>query len=577
MPIHNNDIARIFEKIADLLEIGDANEFRVRAYRNAARTVNDQPQSVAGMREQGKDLSDLPGIGKDLAGKIGEIIDTGTLEMLEDLEKKIPAELTDLLTLPQLGPKRVATIYKELGISSLDELREAAANQELRKLKGFGKKSEEKIREELGRHTGEEVRTKLSEAQQIVEPLLSYLKQVEGVKQIDVAGSYRRRKETVGDLDILASIKSGSPVMKYFVNYEDVEEVLSQGKTKSTVRLRGGFQVDLRVVPQIAYGAALHYFTGSKEHNVAVRQIGVKKDLKINEYGIFKGKDGSEERIAGRKEEDVFEAVGLDYISPELRENHGEIEAAKNGELPKLITLEDIRGDLHAHTKETDGRSTLEEMVEAARNLGYSFLAITEHSQAVTVAKGLDPKRLRRQIEQIDKINDREHGFRIFKGIEVDILEDGSLDLPDDVLKELDLTVCSVHSKFDLSAEKQTERVIRAMDNPYFNILGHPSGRLINERRPFEIDLEKVMEAARERGCALELNAHPDRLDLTDTHCRMAKEIGVKIVISTDSHYTEELKNMRFGIDQARRGWLEADDVLNTRRTADLLKLLKRN
>jgi DNA polymerase (family X) len=576
MPIHNSDIARIFNQVADLLEISDANPFRVRAYRNAARTIEDQPQSVAGMLDEGADLSELSGIGKDLAGKISEIVETGRLQMLDDLEQEMPGELAKLLNIAQLGPKRVATLHRELGIDTLDDLAQAAKAKKIRDLDGFGAKTEKKIREELKRHKGAQARTKFAEAEQLLTPLLDYLGDIEGVKQVAVAGSYRRRKETVGDLDILVTCAHDSPVMNRFVNYEDVSEVSAKGKTKSTVRLRGGLQVDVRVVPQVSYGAALYYFTGSKEHNVAVRKRAVDKGLKINEYGVFRETDDNEERIAGAEEEEVFKAVDLPYIAPELRENRGEIEAAQKGALPELIEREDLRGDLHAHTRATDGHASLQEMIEAARELGYSYLAITEHSQAVSVAKGFNRKRLEQQIAEIDQLSDELSGFRILKSIEVDILADGSLDLPDEVLAKLDLTVCSVHSKFNLSVEKQTERIIRAMDNPHFNILGHPTGRLINERDAYAVDMEKIMDAAKERGCFLELNAHPDRLDLNDRHCRMAKEMGVKVALSTDAHSTAGLKNIRYGINQARRGWLSKDDVLNTRRVADLLKLLKR-
>jgi DNA polymerase (family 10) len=527
------------------------------------------------MLEEGKDLDELPGIGKDLAGKIGEIVETGTLAMLKELQKVIPGELAELLALGQVGPKKAAVLHRELGVCNLKELEAAAASGKIRELKGFSEKSERKILEEIKRFTGAEKRIKLAAAEQIVRPLIEYLEGIEGVKNVEVAGSFRRRRETVGDLDILVTCESGSAVMDRFVAYEDVREVLARGETKSTVLLRSRFQVDLRVVPQGSFGAALHYFTGSKDHNVAVRTIGVKKGLKINEYGIFRGKE--EQRVGGRTEEEVFAAVGLPWIAPELRENRGEIEAAREGRLPKLIGWEDIRGDLHAHTRETDGRSTLEEMVEAARALGYGYLAITEHSRSVTVARGLDPKRLEMQIEAIDRLVDRYPDFRILKGIEVDILEDGSLDLPDHVLSKLDLRVCSIHSRFGLPAEKQTERIIRAMDNPLFNILGHPTGRLIGERDPYAVNMEKIVAAAAERGCFLELNAHPDRLDLTDFHCRMARDMGVKVAVSTDAHYTEDFKFMRFGIDQARRGWLEKDDVLNTRELDDLLALLKRS
>ncbi|HDR46657.1 MAG TPA: DNA polymerase/3'-5' exonuclease PolX [Geoalkalibacter subterraneus] len=576
MPIQNTDISHIFNHIADLLEISGANTFRVRAYRNAARTVEDQSRNIIKMLEDGEDLAELPGIGKDLAGKIAEIAETGTLGMLDELEQEVPGELSRLLEIAQLGPKRVAALYHELGIEGLEDLKKAAESEKVRDLEGFGKKTEQKILKELHRVQDSAKRTKLADAEQVVVPLCEYLEKIDGVKRVTVAGSYRRRRETVGDLDILVTCKKDSPIMERFTRYEAVTEILAQGKTKSSTRLRSGLQVDLRVVPEVSYGAALYYFTGSKAHNVAVRRIAVKKNLKMNEYGVFKDKEDDEERIAGSDEEDVFASVGLEFIPPELRENRGEIEAAQEGRLPALIERDDIRGDLHSHTHATDGRASLQEMVEAARLLGYSYLAITEHSQAVTVAKGLNRARLEKQIEEIEKLTDEYGGFRILKGIEVDILKDGSLDLPDEVLAKLDFTICSVHSHFNLSAEKQTERILRAMDNPYFNILGHPSGRLINEREAYSLTMEKIMEGAKERGIILELNAHPDRLDLNDHHCRMAKEMGIKIAINTDAHSTEGLNNMKYGIYQARRGWLSKDDVINTRKVADLLKFFKR-
>jgi DNA polymerase (family 10) len=576
MPIHNADIARIFRQVADLLEIEGGNPFRIRAYRNAARTIKDQTQSVASMLDENRDLTELPGIGDDLAGKIAEIVETGHLRILKEMEKTTPENLTDLLQISGLGPKRVAALHEKLGIDNLQDLGEAARKKKIRSLKGFGKKLEQNILKEIERRTTDGARTRLAEAEQIATPLRAYLGQVEGVKRVVVAGSFRRRRETVGDLDILATCKKGSPVMDRFTAYEDVAEVLSKGKTRSSIRLRGGLQVDLRVVPEASYGAALYYFTGSRDHNIAVRRIAAKNDLKINEYGVFRNDAEDKERIAGASEEEVFATVELPFIEPELRENRGEIEAALESSLPRLIVTDDIRGDLHAHTEATDGRSSLTEMVEAARSLGYSYLGITEHSQAVTVAGGLDRRRLEKQIEEIDRLTDRYSGFRIFKGIEVDIHEDGSLDLPDAVLKKLDFTVGAVHSRFDLSSDKQTERIIRAMDNRHFNILAHPTGRLINQREPYAVDMEKIMRAALERGCFLELNAQPDRLDLNDHHCRMAKEMGLKLAICTDAHHVGGLKNMRCGIYQARRGWLSSDDVINTRKVADLQKLLKR-
>lgn len=576
MPVPNAEIARIFNQVADLLEIGDGNPFRVRAYRRAARTVEDQSQSLAAMIADEQDLSELPGIGEDLAGKIAEIVATGSLKLLAGLEAETPGALTELLEIAQLGPKRVGSLYRELGIEDLADLEEAARDGRIRDLEGFGEILEKKMLEDLERHKQSRGRIKLAEAEQVALPLQQFLQQVEGVERVTLAGSYRRRRETVGDLDILVTCGGGSPVMERFTGYEDVAEVLARGSTKASVRLRGGLQVDLRVVPAASYGAALYYFTGSREHNVAVRRIAAARGLRINEYGVFRSADAEGEPLPGADEAEIFAAVDLPCIPPELREDRGEIEAARQGRLPELIELDEIHGDLHAHTRATDGRNSLREMVEAARGRGYSYLAITEHSRAVTVAKGFDPRRLHRQIEEIERLTDEFSGFRILKGIEVDILEDGSLDLPDEVLARLDLTVCSIHSKFGLSAEKQTERIIRAMDNPHFKILGHPTGRLIGERAPYRVDMEKIVRAAAERGCCLELNAHPDRLDLDDRHCRLAREAGVKVAISTDAHSDQGLANMRYGVFQARRGWLGKDDVLNTRKTAELLKLLQR-
>ncbi len=572
MPVLNNDVAGIFNRMADLLEIQSANPFRIRAYRNAARTVAGLPKRVSDMVEAGESLEDLPGIGKDLAGKIQEIVKTGTLPQLEDLEKQVPPELGKLMQIPGLGGKRVAALHQELGVSSVQDLKEMAQKGQIRNLEGFGKKTEQKILEEIQEARERNGRIKIFEAEEAADDLLRHFKDVKGIKDIAVAGSYRRRKETVGDLDILVSCRKDSRVMKAFMEYDEVERVISKGKTKSSVILRSGLQVDLRKVPAVSYGAALHYFTGSKAHNIAVRKIGVNKGLKINEYGVFK----DEERIAGKDEEEVYRQVDLPYIDPELREDDGEIEAAQQGNLPKLITLDDIRGDLHMHTKDTDGHNTLQEMAEAAGKRGYEYLAITEHSRRVTMAGGFDAAKLKRQINAIEKINGKLKGITVLKGIEVDILKDGTLDLPDEILKELDVVVCAVHYDRNLSKKQMTERIMKAMDNRYFNILAHPTGRLINERAPYEVDLEKVMEKAGKAGCFLEVNAHPDRLDLSDRFCRMAGKAGVKLAVSTDAHSTADLEFMRFGLDQARRGWLEAEDVINTRSLKDLRKLLKR-
>ena len=572
MPVQNSDVRDIFNKMADLLDIEGANPFRVRAYRNAARTVSGLTRNVSDMIIENEDLTTLAGIGKDLAEKIREIVETGTLSQMEAVEKRIPSGLNKLLKLETLGPKRVKILNSKLGITNLQELKVAAEQGKIRELEGFGTKTEKSILESLQHVKDKEKRIKLLEAQQQAEPLIAYLKQTGEIKNIIVAGSFRRRKETVGDLDILVTCKNGPAVMKRFAAYEDIRNVVTRGKSRSTVVLRSGLQVDLYVLTQVYYGAALHYFTGSKSHNIAVRKLGIQKGLKINEYGVFKDK----ERIAGKTEKEVYGTVGLPFIEPELRENRGEIEAALNNKLPELVALKDMRGDLHSHTKETDGHHSLEEMAQAAKEQGYEYLAVTEHSKRVYMAKGLDSIRLAGRIKEIDRLNEKLEGITLIKGIEVDILKDGSLDLPDEILKELDLTVCSVHYNRNMSKKDQTERIIRAMDNPYFNILGHPTGRLINERAPYDVDMEKIVRAAGERGCFLELNSHPDRLDLSDLHCKMAKEMNVKIAISTDAHSRSDLKFMRFGVDQARRGWLEAKDIINTHSLNELKKILQR-
>ena len=570
--MHNAEIARKFHELADLLEIQDANPFRVRAYRNAANIVEGSSRPVEDMVAEGEDLSSIKGIGDDLAGKITELVKTGNLPQLQELQKEVPEELSELMRLDQLGPKRTKAIHEELGISSLKALKEAAEAGRIQKLSGFGAKTEKKILEEVKKLGDRDHRTRLGEAEQVAAPLVAYLDELEEVEQIEVAGSYRRRKETVGDLDILVASADSQPVMERFTSHPEVAKVASQGKTRATVYLKSGLQVDLRVVKAASFGAALYYFTGSKAHNVAVRKIAVKKDLKVNEYGVYRGR----KRIAGKTEAEVLEQVDLPWILPELRENKGEIEAAREGRLPDLVEEKDIRGDLHTHTSATDGRNSLKEMAEEARRLGHDYIAITDHSKRLTMANGLDAKRLRQQMAAIDQLSDELDGIRVLKGIEVDILEDGKLDLPDDVLKELDITVCSIHSRFELSKKKQTERVLRAMDNPNFNILGHPTGRLINEREAYQIDLEAIIEAAAERGCCLELNAQPSRLDLAGRYAGMLREAGVLGAVSTDAHATDHLGFMHLGVAQARRGWMEKKDLLNTRTLRQLQKILAR-
>ena len=573
MAVHNKEIAELFGRLADLLEVEGANAFRVRAYRNAARVLGGLSPSLADLVAQGEDLTRYPGIGEDLAGKIRTIVETGRLPLLDEVSQRVPPELSDLMAIKGLGPKGVKALYEQLQVDSLEDLERAARNGEIRELKGFGAKTEEAILEGIERLRGAgERRTLLADAEEVAEPLAAYLRQAPGVEAIEVAGSYRRRKETVGDLDILVACADSAPVMERFVGHEEVREVVSRGETRSTVLLRSGLQVDLRVVPRESYGAAMHYFTGSQAHNIAVRKRGVEWGYKINEYGVFEGED----RVAGASEAEVFTAVGLPWIPPELREDRGEIEAAAAGGLPDLIELDALRGDLHCHTDATDGADSLEAMAEAARERGYAYLAITDHSRRVAMARGLTPERLRDQIAAIDALNEELEGITLLKGCEVDILEDGSLDLPDDVLAELDLTVCSVHYNLDLSREKQTERIIRAMDNPEFNILGHPTGRLLNERNPYEVDMERLVEAAGERGCILEVNAQPHRLDLRDVDCRMARDRGVPLAIATDAHNADNLSLIRFGVDTARRGWVRPDDVVNTRNLAGLREALER-
>ena len=571
MPVHNADIAAHFEEIAELLEIQGANPFRIRAYHNAARTIGDLGTELSVMVDQGEDLTRLPGIGKDLATKIVEIIQTGTTSKLKELHKLVPASVTDLLTLPGLGPKRVKTLMEQSGIRTLKQLLHAARNGKIRQLPGFGEKSEQQILQALEAHLGAEIRFKLAVATQYADALLAHLIQARGVKDAVVAGSFRRARETVGDLDILVITAAESSVMQRFVSYDEVKKVVSQGPTRATVVLNSGIQVDLRVVPAESFGAALQYFTGSKAHNIAIRRLGQQRGLKINEYGVFKGA----QRVAGATEKSVYAAVGLPYIEPELRENRGEIEAAREHRLPKLIGPKDLQGDLHSHTRATDGHNSLEEMARAAKKLGMHYLAVTEHSQRLTVAKGFDADHLARQIAEIDRLNAELDGICLLKGIEVDILEDGRLDLPDKILSRLDLVVGAVHSKFKLSGAKQTARILRAMDSPHFTVLAHPSGRLLGERDAYEVDMERIIRAARQRGCFLELNAHPERLDLSDVYCNMAKSEGVLISIASDAHSVLDFANLRFAIGQARRGWLEAADVLNTRPLAKLRPLLR--
>lgn len=573
MTVHNADVAALFYRLAELLEIEGANPFRVRAYRRAAATIENLTEPVAHMVDRGADLDALPGIGEDLAGKIREICETGRCSALEEVEARTPSALAALAAIPGLGPKRVQVLHEKLGINSVEDLRKAAEAGRVRELPRFGKAFEAKLLAQLVKAApAGERRLRLATAEDFAGPLVAWLKGAPGVREVVVAGSFRRRKETVGDLDILATAADGAAAMQRFVAYGEVAEVVARGPTRATVLLKGGLQVDLRVVPEESYGAALVYFTGSKAHNIALRRIAQERGLKISEYGVFQGM----RRIAGRTEAQVYGSVGLPWIAPELREDRGEIDAAYAGRLPTLVELSDIRGDLHVHTRASDGGSSLEEMAAAAAALGYEYMAVADHSRHATAAHGLDTARLAAQMDEIDRLNARKPGVRVLKSCEVDILKDGRLDLSDAILKRLDLVVAAIHSDFDLPAEDQTARIVRALESGRVHILAHPLGRLIGERPGYAVDLPKVMAVAKAMGCLLEMNGHPARLDLDDVHARAAKEMGLMVSIASDAHSAMGLSAMRHGVDQARRGWLTAADVANTRRWPELERILAR-
>jgi DNA polymerase (family 10) len=572
MPLNNVKVSQMFQEIADLLEIEEANPFRIRAYRNAARTLGEYGQELATLLEQGHPLPKLPGIGADLETKIVEIAHTGTCPLLERLRGEVPSAIANLLAIPGLGPKRLHTLYHELAVTSPSDLQRAAEQGLVSNLPGFGPKLEKQLLEALTRHLDRNARLARASARPFVEDLLDYLRRVPGVRQVEVAGSYRRCRDTVGDIDILVAAAPGYDVPFAFTAYKEVDQVLAQGTTKASVRLHSGLQVDLRVVREESFGAALLYFTGSKAHNIVLRQMAQARGLKINEYGVYR----DDERIAGESEASVYATLQLPFIAPELREARGEVEAARDGRLPILLTRQDLRGDLHAHTKASDGQNSIKEMALAAHALGLEYLAITDHSQRLHIAKGLGEDRLLAQMEEIDRLQSAGGlGVTLLKGVEVDILEDGRLDLCDTLLDQLDIVVAAVHEYFSLSRAKQTTRLLRALDRRV-HILAHPTGRLIGRRPPFDFDFDRVLRHARETGCALELNAQPLRLDLDDLHCRQAKEAGVLISVDSDAHRSADLHNLGYGVEQARRGWLERQDVLNTRSLPELRAFLER-
>ena len=571
--MENPEVAQIFEEIADLLDIQGENPFRVRAYRNAARVIRDLSQSLAEMVKDGnKNLEELPGIGKDLAGKITTIVETGDLPLRQELHGQVPAGLRDLLNVSGLGPKRALVLFKKFKVSSLDDLRRVAEGHRIRKLPGFGAKTEEKILESLKNLEQEGRRVYLAEAKVYADALLRHLKGTPGMKRVDVAGSFRRRRETVGDLDMLATCSRVEPVMDRLAAYDGVAAVLARGETKMTVRLKSGLQLDLRVVPEKSYGAALQYFTGSKSHSILLRLRAQERGLKLNEYGVFRGKKS----IAGRTEEDVYESLGLPWIPPELREARGEIELALAGRLPVLVELDDIRGDLHMHTTATDGRASLEEMIQAAKKRGYAYIAITDHSKRVTMARGLDAQRLRQHWQAIDKAASKVKGMAVLKGVEMDILEDGTLDLPDDVLKEADWVIASIHYGQNQPREQIMQRLLNAVRNPYVSAIGHPTGRLIGKRKGYDVDLKTIFKAAADYGCLMELNGQPSRLDLDDVALMAAKEQG-----HPDRREYRRSCRRRAWLHGIRHlpgasGGLEARDIANTRSLARFRALLKK-
>jgi DNA polymerase (family 10) len=584
----NATIARTLAEIADLLEIREENPFKVRAYRRAKRTVQNLTRPLAAMVEAGADLTTLPGIGRDIAKVITDVVRSGASQRLADLEKDMPASLAELMQLDGVGPKRARQLHEKLGIATIADLKRALESGEIAGVPGFGPKTVDAIRDSLARPRVP-IRFRLAEAEPIVEGLLDWMRGAPGLERIEAAGSYRRRAETVGDIDLLAACASADPAMERFTSFAGVAKVLARGSTRASIVLASGLQVDLRIVPHDAYGAALHYFTGSKAHNVAVRALAVARGLRISEYGVFRVPDGADpggtrdgndpyrgELVGGETEDDVFRAVGMPFVPPELREDRGEIGMARSESLPHLISADDMRGDLHMHSTWSDGRDTIEAMVLACIERGYEYMAITDHSPALGMVNGLGPDRLERQWDEIQMLREKYPAIRILRGMEVDILADGSLDLPDSHLGRLDIVIASVHSGMRSTESAMTERILRALAHPEVDVLGHPTGRRINEREPYAVDMEAVLAAALEHDVAVEVNAQPHRLDLRDVHVRRARELGVRILIDTDSHGVGALRYMQYGIDQARRGWIERDDVLNTRPLAGFERWLKR-
>jgi len=558
----NAELSSLFEQMSDVMEILGEDRFRINSYKKVARVIGELPTDVEDLLESGE-LAELPGIGKSSLAKIEEFIGTGTITAHQELLKKIPPKLLELLTIPGMGPKGVKAVYEQLSITSIAELKKAIESGSLAELPGFGEKKAAAIAKGIAFLETSTGRIRLDQALEAAEIVTGLLWNSPGVSTIQTAGSLRRRAETIGDVDILVASERGEEIIRAFTNAGFVQEVLAAGPTKSSAIIRTQttpVHVDVRVVPEKSFGAAAQYFTGSKEHNVRLREIAVKKKLKLNEYGLFKGN----RMIAGRNEQEIYNKLGLDYIEPVLREDRGEVEAAKNNSLPKLIQFEDIKGDFHMHTTASDGSCEIAELAEAAKDLGYKFICITDHSKSSAIANGLTAKRLARQIKEIRKISERIKGITILAGSEVDILADGSLDFDNKLLAELDFVIASIHSGLASPRQKVTMRTLKAMDNPFVNCIAHPTGRLIGQREAMDLDIAAVIEHAAQTHTALEVNANPMRLDLKDTHCRMAIEAGVKLVIGTDAHSTGQLGLMGYGVATAGRGWVTKDDVLNT-------------
>ncbi len=570
----NRDVEQALRTVADLLQLQDADSFRVRSYQRAADTIAGLTEDLADLQARGE-LLNLPGIGGTLAEKIGELLDTGRLGFIDELLEAVPAGLLDLIQIPEVGPKSARRLWQELGVETVDDLQRVAEAQEIRALKGFGAKREEKILHNLAIWRQGRERVYAAVALNVAEPLVAMLAEVSGVIQVSLAGSLRRGRETTKDVDLLCAAEDGSPALDALCGHELVEEVIGRGDTKASVRLRGGLNADLRVVPPASWGAALQYFTGSKAHNIAIRSRARDRGLTINEYGVFRLDNPEGEPVASVTEAEVYAAVGLPWIQPELREDRGEVAAAESGVLPELLELGRIRGDLHCHSTWSDGKHSILEMARAARERGYEFHGVCDHSQSLTVANGLDERRVRAQAAEIAAAQDQVPEVRLLRGIEVDILADGSLDLDLDLLADLDLVVASVHSVFAQDPATMTARLVAALETGVVDILGHPTGRKINRREGYTFDFDAVVEAAVAQGVALEINAAPERLDLDDVLARRARQRGAMVSINSDAHRRESLAQMRYGVAQARRAWLTAEDVLNTKPLGELLAWLK--